>query len=656
MILQGDTLSMSRRKQGNPQHLCQSEVSTEQKATSDDPSRADLPYQPVNSMEIDKSSEETRGCSDALKDDKFVCGCCSAWFPLTETQLFVQHKQQSCCSPTSNSDKQMLPEHGTKNVSEESLKAHGTTLYACHHCDFIASHASLFLKHLSQSHQLALYQEIKKKTDNKSEAHEVNEIDDEQTDTHAKSGLWESRGHDEDKQANTERIPEWTAEADYKDMKAVEELDSVSTQMRSCDFTPSPEMSESDKGSKMDLTIEQDISLVTQSRVENQSKVQEAKPDVDFMADQRYTPPSTETKRSEPVRVRSSDDSEATMAKCRRSDEYFPYSMNALKRHGSEELFTRSLQMPSVPWRSQLLPNLNSWGSETLGVPSESVPTMAELINGEGKTRVDNPHGSKTDKCEYCGKVFANKSNLKVHRRSHTGEKPFKCNLCPYACAQSSKLTRHKKTHGGNNRCQLCNATFQNPATMERHMRKCVPSHQLPIKNQALTTPLNTLSKEFLDQRAFGKVFSKHFSEPMFASQLAHQQLAFMKNFSSMPFGSLSPYLNGVVSPSAFSSLPHNPASSQLSAAFLQSYFPTKSYISNHLIERNKLLMRRAVTDPQINLHRGANALPKLCALSPLTNKISRSHSIESSVSQGRDGVSVVHDLHGALNLSAGTA
>ena len=45
--------------------------------------------------------------------------------------------------------------------------------------------------------------------------------------------------------------------------------------------------------------------------------------------------------------------------------------------------------------------------------------------------------------CEYCGKVFVNCSNLKVHRRSHTGEKPYKCSICPYTSAQSSKLTRH---------------------------------------------------------------------------------------------------------------------------------------------------------------------------------------------------------------------
>ena len=50
-------------------------------------------------------------------------------------------------------------------------------------------------------------------------------------------------------------------------------------------------------------------------------------------------------------------------------------------------------------------------------------------------------------RCEFCGKIFVNHSNLKVHRRSHTGEKPYHCSICDYSTAQSSKLTRHMKTH-----------------------------------------------------------------------------------------------------------------------------------------------------------------------------------------------------------------
>ncbi|XP_028293177.1 BAF chromatin remodeling complex subunit BCL11B a isoform X2 [Gouania willdenowi] len=54
---------------------------------------------------------------------------------------------------------------------------------------------------------------------------------------------------------------------------------------------------------------------------------------------------------------------------------------------------------------------------------------------------------NKTKSCEFCGKTFKFQSNLVVHRRSHTGEKPYKCQLCDHACSQASKLKRHMKTH-----------------------------------------------------------------------------------------------------------------------------------------------------------------------------------------------------------------
>ncbi|KAM3594370.1 uncharacterized protein V6R79_006608 [Siganus canaliculatus] len=57
------------------------------------------------------------------------------------------------------------------------------------------------------------------------------------------------------------------------------------------------------------------------------------------------------------------------------------------------------------------------------------------------------PPQNKIKSCEFCGKTFKFQSNLVVHRRSHTGEKPYKCQLCDHACSQASKLKRHMKTH-----------------------------------------------------------------------------------------------------------------------------------------------------------------------------------------------------------------
>ena len=66
---------------------------------------------------------------------------------------------------------------------------------------------------------------------------------------------------------------------------------------------------------------------------------------------------------------------------------------------------------------------------------------------------VDKPH-----KCDACGKLFSDKSNLTKHILAHTGDKPHSCGVCGKLFTLKASLTRQinhtcvvlytKKTNG----------------------------------------------------------------------------------------------------------------------------------------------------------------------------------------------------------------
>ena len=49
--------------------------------------------------------------------------------------------------------------------------------------------------------------------------------------------------------------------------------------------------------------------------------------------------------------------------------------------------------------------------------------------------------------CQICHRGFLNKSNIKVHLRTHTGEKPFQCEHCSKAFRQKAHLLKHMSIH-----------------------------------------------------------------------------------------------------------------------------------------------------------------------------------------------------------------
>uniref|UniRef100_A0A3B3YTC6 C2H2-type domain-containing protein n=1 Tax=Poecilia mexicana TaxID=48701 RepID=A0A3B3YTC6_9TELE len=101
-------------------------------------------------------------------------------------------------------------------------------------------------------------------------------------------------------------------------------------------------------------------------------------------------------------------------------------------------------------------------------VVAEDETQEQTLLNLHVKAHRERPYG-----CNVCSKTYAHPSQLRVHRRIHTGEKPYACSYCEKRFNENTQLKVHLRTHTGEKPygCRQCGKTFRNVGNLRMHER-----------------------------------------------------------------------------------------------------------------------------------------------------------------------------------------
>lgn len=74
--------------------------------------------------------------------------------------------------------------------------------------------------------------------------------------------------------------------------------------------------------------------------------------------------------------------------------------------------------------------------------------------------------------CDLCGKCYSYAQVLEVHRRTHTGERPYHCKFCGRRFNQKGHLKEHERIHTGEKPfvCPICGKRFIQSSQVRKHV------------------------------------------------------------------------------------------------------------------------------------------------------------------------------------------
>lgn len=143
-----------------------------------------------------------------------------------------------------------------------------------------------------------------------------------------------------------------------------------------------------------------------------------------------------------------------------------------------------------------------TFGSNPVDQSSKNIPLYCPecnklcKCNSELKRHRRMHTGERPFRCEECNKRFNYKSSLLEHFRVHSGEKPYVCTECNKCFRQGSTLNRHKKTHTGEkpHKCEVCGKCFSARKGLKEHKVThsfkqsfyCSKCHQYFVRERSL--------------------------------------------------------------------------------------------------------------------------------------------------------------------------